>query len=420
MGKKKYPKALKYYNKAIKIDGVNATYHLNRAIANAALELWKAAESDAAKALELGDVSPKSHFQLARARLKRNNLDGCDEAMKAGLAAFPEALALTQLQAELRQHRAREKARVAKALEAAAQKPAMEDGPSSVRALLEQARSAYGAGRIEEAISLLTSARAAADAAVATAGGVTKLSPVLRSEVVSVLSLLAKANMQRRKWPEATEAFEAVVALEEATFSMENKDEREALSNAYNNLGIAYKNTGKMSDAVDSLNKAYHMATNGDDKVATFQASQILQNVGQCLRAQKKPDEARKAFQRAMEIGLRTHGAEHAAQALNHLCIARCFKDDGQVKEAIQSYTKAYEIWQSKDAEEILQEMPEVPNKQRLEQLQGECMNELAQLVQMVEQAKAQAMAQAAGEAAPAAAGYAADVAAPEADVKGS
>merc|ERR1719253_250210 len=120
---------------------------------------------------------------------------------------------------------------------------------------------------------------------------------------------------------------------------MDNKEEREALSNAYNNLGIAYKNAGRLPDAVTAMNKAYARATNGDDLVATFQASQILQNTGQCLVAQKKPADARKFYERALEIGLRLFHGEHASHALNHLCIARCYRDEGQVKEAIQTYT---------------------------------------------------------------------------------
>merc|ERR1711865_713345 len=99
---------------------------------------------------------------------------------------------------------------------------------------------------------------------------------------------------------------------------------------------------------------------------------------------------ARRFFERALEIGLRLFHGEHASHALNHLCIARCWKDEGQVKEAIQSYTKAYEIFTSRDPEEILKEMPEVPNKERLGQIQSQCRNELGQLIGMVEQARQQ------------------------------
>jgi tetratricopeptide (TPR) repeat protein len=397
MGKKKYPKAVKYYSKAIKIDGTQATYYLNRAIANAALELWKAAEADAAKALELGDVTPKSHYQLARARLRRANIDGAEEALAAGTAAFPEAAALTQLAAEIKRERSRIQAREAKQKEADSKKEPVQDGPSSVRALLEQARTAYGAGRLEDAISSLATARSAASAVTSAAGGVKAVSPAQRNEQVSILSLSGKAKMQLRRWAEATEDLEAVVAIEEETYSMDNKEEREALSNAYNNLGIAYKNAGRLSDAVTAMNKAYHRATNGDDQVASFQASQILQNVGQCLRAQKKSAEARRFFERAMEIGIRHFHGDHASHALNHLCIARCLKDEGQIRGAIQSYTKAYEIWTSKDPKELLAEMPEVPNKERLDQLVAQCRGELGQLVSMVEQAREQHLTQQAG-----------------------
>jgi tetratricopeptide (TPR) repeat protein len=386
MGKNKYPKAVKYYTKAIKLDGANATYHLNRAIANASLELWKAAEADSAKAVELGEPSPKCHYQLARARLRRANIEGAEAALKTGLEAHPDAAALSQLAAEIARERTRLEARRAKEAEAQAKTDPTTDGPSSVYALLEQARAAYSGGRLEDVISLLTSARSAAKVAA----NASVPSAEVRKHEVSVLSLLGKTNMQLRKWPESAEAFEALVALEESIYSTDNKEEREALSNASNNLGIAYKNAGRMSDAVAAMNKAYHLATNGDDQIATYQASTILQNIGQCLRAQKKSGEARVFFERALEIGLRLFHGEHASHALNHLCVARCHRDENQLREAIQSYTKALEIWSSKDENELLAEMPEVPNKERLDQLRMQCNSELGQLVQMMEQARQQ------------------------------
>mmetsp|Transcript_116816 Transcript_116816/g.184748 ORF Transcript_116816/g.184748 Transcript_116816/m.184748 type:complete len:435 (+) Transcript_116816:108-1412(+) len=392
MGKKKYPKAVKYYTKAIKLDGSNATYHLNRAIANAALELWKAAEADAGKAVELGEPSPKSHYQLARARLCRIDLDGAEAALSAGLVAHPDAAALLKLRQDIERERARLELRKAKEKEAEARKTIAEDGPSSVLALLEQARSAYGTSRFEDAISLLCSARSAAAALSNTTGA--EPSKQARRDEISVLSLLGKAYMQVRRWPDSCEALEAVVKLEESIFSMDDKDEREALSNAYNNLGIAYKNAQRFSDAVKVLKKSYHTATNGDDKIATLQASQILQNIGQCLRAEKKPADARKFFERASEIGFQLYYSEHASHASNHLCIARCHRDEGNVKEAIQCYTKALEIWSSKDPKELLAEMPEVPNAERLEQLKATCTAELGQLVEMIEHARQQVSAQ--------------------------
>lgn len=392
MGKKKYPKAVRYYTKAIKLDGSNATYHLNRAIANAALELWKATEADAGKAVELGEPSPKCHYQLARARLRRLDLDGAEAALAAGLTVHPDAPALSQLGGDIAKERARLELRKAKEAEAEAKKTPAEDGPSSVPALLEQARTAYGGKRFEDAISLLSSARAAALAASNTAGA--EPTKQARRTEISVLSLLGKACMQVRRWPDSAEAYEAVVKLEENIYSMDNKEEREALSDAYNNLGIAYKNAGRFSDAVTAMNKAYHRSTNGDDKVATLQASQILQNIGQCYRAEKKPADARKCFERALEIGLQLFYAEHASHASNHLCIARCHRDEGNVKEAIQCYTKALEIWSSKDPKELLAEMPEVPNAERLEQLKMMCTQELGQLVQMMEQVRQQISAQ--------------------------
>lgn len=380
IGKKKYPKAIKYYSKAIKIDPKGASYRLNRAIASSALELWKDAEEDAVVAVELGDPpSSKSHFQLVRARLRRGRCGEARQAADAALALFPEEASLKQLSAEINHEVAKRELKEKRKAEAEATKSAEPSGgPSAAQPLLDRARTAYGAGRVEEAVSLLTESRQAAKSR----GAEDK-----RCEI-NVLSLLGKCNMQLRRWPDAVESFEALVALEDEVFDLNDRENREATSNAYNNLGLAYKNAGRMREAADALSKAYHRATNGDDQVATAQCAQILQNSGQCLRADKKFDEARIFYERALGIGQRLLGPEHSSNALNHLCIARCRRDTGELREAIQAYTKACEVWMHKDPKECLKEMPEVPNEERLASLQQQCKRELAELIMMVEQAR--------------------------------
>jgi len=386
MQKKKYPKAIRYYTKAISIEPANPTYRLNRAIANAALELWKDAEADASSAVELGDPpSCKSHYQLARARLRRGCCQAAREALQRGLAAHPGEAELAKLAREVERACAELEARQLREARAQAAQPPPAEGPGSARALLEQARSLYAAGRIEEAVSLLNDVRKA------TAAGVVQGEGDARRDETSALSLLGKASMQLKRWDDAVEAFRAVIELEEAMFSMSNREEREALSNAYNNLGIACKKAGRMHDAVEALNSAYQRATNGDDQVATSQAAQILQNIAQCLREQRKVPEAQAMYERALEIGQRRLGSEHASNALNHMCIARCLRDAGRVTDAIKSYTRAVEIWMQKDPETCLTEMPEAPSKERLSQLQQQCRAELGQLVLLAEQARRQA-----------------------------
>eukprot|EP00931_Biecheleriopsis_adriatica_P122472 TRINITY_DN97464_c0_g1_i1.p1 TRINITY_DN97464_c0_g1~~TRINITY_DN97464_c0_g1_i1.p1 ORF type:complete len:435 (-),score=127.43 TRINITY_DN97464_c0_g1_i1:45-1349(-) len=388
MGKKKYPKAVKYYSKAIKIDPKNSTYRLNRAIANSALELWKDAEADAQSAVELQErPSSKSHYQLARARLKRGRCLEAREALRIGLDECPEESVLVQLRKEVD--------RACAALEARRRKEEEEEekkctvtGPGGSKALTNQARSLYEAGRLEEAISLLEESRSAAVKCNA------------RRDEISAVSLLGKVQMRLKRWSDAAESWRAVVGMETEVFSMENHEEREALSNASNNLGIALKNAGKLKEATDALNEAYMLSTNGDDKVATYQSSQILQNVSQCLLAQGKPGEAKNVSARAMEICQRIFGEEHATQALGNLCLARCLRAGGQIREAVTAYAKCLEIFSKKTAEECLAEIPEVPSKDRLQQLQQQCRGELAQLVAMAEQAKAAAQAQGAQEAA--------------------
>merc|ERR1712159_905665 len=99
---------------------------------------------------------------------------------------------------------------------------------------------------------------------------------------------------------------------------MDKREHREALSNAYNNLGIARKNAGLLPEAVEALQNAYLRATNGDDEVATPQTSQILQNLGQCFRARKKPEEARRYYERALGVGMRYFPEDHSSHALNY------------------------------------------------------------------------------------------------------
>lgn len=379
MGKKKYPKAVKWYTKAIKIDPENPTYFLNRAIANSALELWKAAEEDAASAVELGDPpSAKSHYQLARARLRRERYGEARSALQAGLSANPSEAALLQLSKELEAACRISEDKSRKAEEA---KSAPSQGPSGARALLEQARSAYSAGSVEQAVSLLQSARAPLPA---------EATKDEKTTQINVLSLLGKASMRLRQWEASAEAFQGVVDIEEVIFSMDDREEREALSSAYNNLGIARKNSGKMREAVEALNEAYLRATNGDDQVATHQAAQILQNLAQCLIAQKRPQDAQKMYCRALEIGQRILGLRHTTLAITHMAIARCLRDQGLIREAIESYAKAMEIWMDKSLDEQMKEMPEVPSKERLAQLQQQCKAELAQLVIIAEQVQKQ------------------------------
>mmetsp|Transcript_80800 Transcript_80800/g.210442 ORF Transcript_80800/g.210442 Transcript_80800/m.210442 type:complete len:455 (+) Transcript_80800:79-1443(+) len=384
MGKKKFPKAKKYYTKAIKIDPENPTYRLNRAIANASLELWKDAEADAASAVELGEPpSAKGFYQLARARLKCGKLDEAEETLNTGLEAYPEEAAMLQLRKDVDRHRAAREAKERRAAEAVAEAKARaaaspDGGAAAAKALLERARGAYGDSP-EECLKLCASAREAATV---------QDTDEAKREEINACSLQGKTALRLKQFEGACEAFARAAELQEAVYSMEKVEEREALANAYNNWGIALKNSGKMSQAIEALNRSYATATNHDDQVATTQVAQVLQNLAQCLVAQDKMEDARKMYARALEVGQRLHGPEHASHGLNHMCIARCLRKEGRLPDAIRAYTAAYEMWQGKDPEVCLAEMPEVPNKERLLQVQEQCRQELAQLVLFFEEAK--------------------------------
>ncbi|CAE7615425.1 SGT2, partial [Symbiodinium microadriaticum] len=376
MGKKKYPKAVKYYTKAIKIDPENATYHLNRAIANAALELWKDAEADAATAVELQEDQPssKSHFQLARARFRRGRCLEAREALKMGLERFPTEPALIKLGREidtavkaLQQRRAEEEE---------AERRTVVAGPSGVKSLTDQARALVTAGNVESALPLLAEARSAARAAGT------------KREEINAASLQGKVELRLRRWADAVSTWQAVVSMETEEFSMDVAEERGALSNAQNNLGIALKSAQRLDEAASAFNEAYRLSTNGDDKVATYQAAQILQNASQCLLAQAKAKEARSFSARALEITQRVFGERHASLALANLALARCLRAEGELRQAVAAYARALEIFAQKTNEECLGEIPEVPSHDRLEQLQGQVKAELAELLAIAEQAK--------------------------------
>eukprot|EP00435_Cladocopium_sp_Y103_P063232 s385_g24.t2 len=391
MGKKKYPKAIKYYSKAIKIDPNNATYHLNRAIANSALELWKDAEHDASKAVELQDEvetapSSKGHFQLARARLRRGRCLEAREALKLGLNRYPQDPALLQLGkeidravAKLEAKRQKEIPDLAAVEEEEEENAAKSAGPSGAKALTDQARALADASPAA-ALPLLAEAVQAAQRAAQ------------RREEISARSLLGKVQLRLRQWADAVSSWEAVVQLELQEFSMDILEERSALSNAHNNLGIAQKNAGRLGEASSSFQDAYRLATNGDDKVATHQASQILQNAAQCLLVQGKAAEARGLCERSQEICQRLFGDGHGTLALGGLALARCFRAEGDLRNAIASYAKSLDIFSEKTTEESLAELPELPSADRLQQLLQQTRGELAQLVALAERAKAQAM----------------------------
>ncbi|CAK9093949.1 unnamed protein product [Durusdinium trenchii] len=360
MGKKKYPKAIKYYSKAIKIDPENATYHLNRAIANSALELWKDAELDAAKAVELADQQapakrlgwsvlprrrareparaadgsspvvvwslfddPRSHYQLVRARLRRGRCLEAREALKLGLQRFSEDKALQQLGKEvdravaLLEAKRRKEAVAEQSEEEEEERSAAKSaGPCGAKALTDQARQ-LSERQPEAALPLLEEALQAARQARQ------------RREEINAQSLMGKVQLKLRRWAEAVASWEAVVQLEGEQFSMEVLEERLALSNAQNNLGIALKNAQRLGEASSAFQEAYRLATNGDDKVATHQASQILQNAAQCLLAQGRAVEAKGLCERSQEICLRLFGEKHGTLALGHLALARCCRAAG-------------------------------------------------------------------------------------------
>ncbi|CAE7918121.1 PP5, partial [Symbiodinium sp. KB8] len=198
------------------------------------------------------------------------------------MEAFLKAGYLSLVDENKRRSRSASVARLVKEYqEEEAERRTVVAGPSGVKSLTDQARALVTAGNVESALPLLAEARSAARAAGT------------KREEINAASLQGKVELRLRRWADAVSTWQAVVSMETEEFSMDVAEERGALSNAQNNLGIALKSAQRLDEAASAFNEAYRLSTNGDDKVATYQAAQILQNASQCLLAQAKAKEAR-------------------------------------------------------------------------------------------------------------------------------
>eukprot|EP00746_Dinoflagellata_sp_MGD_P025223 gnl/MRDRNA2_/MRDRNA2_159268_c0_seq1.p1 gnl/MRDRNA2_/MRDRNA2_159268_c0~~gnl/MRDRNA2_/MRDRNA2_159268_c0_seq1.p1 ORF type:complete len:419 (+),score=129.94 gnl/MRDRNA2_/MRDRNA2_159268_c0_seq1:101-1357(+) len=379
--KKKYAQAVKLYSKAIKLKPGNPTYYLNRAVANGALDLWKGAEADAQKAIDLANEDPiaspnvKAHFHVARAKLRQERLEEAMAAVQESLKLFPEEKMLLQLQreAEVALQKAKKKRQ-----EEEQRKKIQEEGDQHRRehgsrtlALHAEGKALHVRGDLDGAFTKLS---------LVTAPG-SVWPPGTRSEEMDAHALLGQTCTQLRKYPEAVAAFEAQLKIELEVFNSDSEADREKLAYTYNKLGIAYKNAKRLDEAITVFYKGYHKIADGDETCATEHASQTLQNIGQCLRALKKNDEAIAVYQRALDIDMRLLGHDHSSLGLHFLCLARSYRAASRTEEAIKMYSRAVELWKGKDEDMYIKEMPAAPSKDRLLQIQQQAQDELAELV---------------------------------------
>ena len=151
------------------------------------------------------------------------------------------------------------------------------------------------------------------------------------------------------KLDEAIEAFNKAISL------------KPEYADAYNNIGIALRDQGKLGEAVDAFNKAisskpeYADAYNNmgialkdqgklDEAIDTYNKAISLKpdsadaynNIGNALQEQGKLDEAIEAFTKAVSIKL-----EFAEAYYN---IGVTVQDQGKLQEAIDAYRKAISI----------------------------------------------------------------------------
>jgi chaperonin cofactor prefoldin len=83
--KKEYEAAIKHYDKAISLDGNNATYYSNRSACYAALKKWTEAYQDALKCVEKDPKFQKGFLRLATAQIELDQLDDAETTLRAAL-----------------------------------------------------------------------------------------------------------------------------------------------------------------------------------------------------------------------------------------------------------------------------------------------------------------------------------------------
>ena len=111
----------------------------------------------------------------------------------------------------------------------------------------------------------------------------------------------------------------------------------------------------------------------------------------QCARNLRKWEKAAKPLDRKLRRKMAPHVHKiykDKSVGLIMLLTKKVAQYAPTAEVGMQIRRKAYEIFVKKDPETCLAEMPEVPNKDRLSQLQQQCKAELAQLIMMVEQAR--------------------------------
>jgi tetratricopeptide (TPR) repeat protein len=83
--KKEFDTAIKHYNKAIELDGNNATYYSNRSACFASLKKWTEALQDALKCVEKDPKFVKGFLRLATAQIELDLLEDAELTLKAAL-----------------------------------------------------------------------------------------------------------------------------------------------------------------------------------------------------------------------------------------------------------------------------------------------------------------------------------------------
>lgn len=83
--KKEYEAAIKHYDKAIELDGNNATYYSNRSACFASLKKWTESYTDALKCVEKDPKFVKGFLRLATAQIELDQLDDAEQTLRAAL-----------------------------------------------------------------------------------------------------------------------------------------------------------------------------------------------------------------------------------------------------------------------------------------------------------------------------------------------
>eukprot|EP00398_MALV-I-01_sp_L67-1_P000906 gene906-792_t len=193
--------------------------------------------------------------------------------------------------------------------------------------------------------------------------------------VKEVVNYLARGYMRKKQMDKAAGCFEKLFAFQKS----QNVGPKE-LSTTLNNMGMCYKNCGKYSDSEKNFKLAIEEANRGHGEGSVFVAT-MWNNLGQVYRAQKKHAESVMCYRKAQNIREQALGRDHASLTIDYIGLARATRDSGKLHEALLLFDRVLNMWRGRPDEDIVAEMPEMPDATTFGRFKNEIATEYAILL---------------------------------------